>query len=159
VPKEQTVRKASDNKYLHRHFHTIMNMGLEYLRAHYGEESVEEYLQQYANAYYGPLKRRVAQEGLPAVMDYYRGVYEAEEAAADITFSNSPDELVIHISRCPAVTHMRQNGVAVSPLYAETARVIGETLCGGTPFEYALVSYRQADGASVQRFYRKAVAE
>ena len=152
---ERMVRNASDNKYLHRDFHNILNLGIEYLRVNYGEESVKEYLRQFTNAFYAPLKERIASEGLGAVKEHFSGIYEAEEALDVISFEGGMDELTIHVARCPAVSHMRASGVEASPAFAETTRVIGEALCEGTPYVYELISYNDADGASAQRFRRK----
>lgn len=156
MSKEQIVRTAADNKYLHRHFHNIMNISLEYLRRLYGGEAVSEYLKQFANTYYAPLRQRIREGGLAAVMEYFRGIYEAEEASGDISFYGDSAELTVKVSRCPAVAHMRKSGMEVSPLYVETSRVIWQTICEGTSYGYELIFYDGANGASVQRFYRKA---
>lgn len=59
MTKEVMERKASDNKYLHKDFHNIMNLGIEYIHEKYGEESVREYLIQFASSYYAPLKSAI----------------------------------------------------------------------------------------------------
>lgn len=64
---EVMTRKASDNKYLHRDFHNLLNLGLEYLRAEYGEQAVLDYLRQFTNSYYAPLKRQLLTKGLEAI--------------------------------------------------------------------------------------------
>jgi len=155
MAKEVMARNASENKYLCKVFHNILNLGLEYLRENYGDEAVREYLTQYANAFYVPLKQHIDQYGLTAIKEYFQRVYEAEEFADAISFSESSEELIIQISRCPAVTFLRENGKDISPIFIETTRVIGEALCEGSSFAYSLESYDDSDGASVQRFYRK----
>lgn len=156
---EQMVRKASDNKYLHKDFHNYMNLGLEYLREHYGDDAVREYLRQFANTFYAPLKEAMNKNGLSALEEHFKNIYQLEEAAEDITFEHpSPDELVLRIKRCPAIAHMRRSCVAVSPLFYETTRTVNEAICEGTPFAFELISYNSEDGASLQRFYRKGEA-
>lgn len=156
---EQMVRKASDNKYLHKDFHNHLNLGLEYLRTHYGDEAVRTYLRQFANAFYKPLKDAIQANGLCALEQHYNDIYAREEAEKDITIERSNDELVLRVKRCPAVAHMRKTGVAISPLYDETTRTVNDTIVEGTPFAFELVSYNPEDGASIQRFYRRETAE
>jgi len=151
------VRKASDNKYLHRHFHNLMNLGLEYLREHYGEEAVREYLRQFACAFYAPLKQRLIQCGLGELAEHFRKIYEAEEAAKDIALEYTPDELVVQIRRCPAIMQLRRTGEVPSPMFFETTLTVNRALCEGTPYAFELVYYDDAEGASTQRFYRKGV--
>jgi hypothetical protein len=152
---EQMVRKASDNKYLHKDFHNHMNLGIEYLRINYGEEAVREYLVEFANAFYKPLKDKINENGLIELEKYFTDIYEKEEALKDIMFEGSQDELVIRIKRCPAITHMHNSKVEVSPLYYETILTVNNTIVEGTPFAFELISYDEEDGASIQRFYRK----
>lgn len=152
---EQMVRSASDNKYIHRDFHNALNLGITYLQESYGDEAVREYLRQYANAFYAPLKKDLADRGLIALEEHFKHIYGEEEALDDVTFDLSEDELGMTVKRCPAVTHMRKTNQAVNPLYYETTLTVNNTICEGTPFAFELVSYNESDGASVQRFYRK----
>ena len=52
---ENTVtmdRRAADNEYFHRDFHSSMNMGIEYLGACYGDAAVRAYLTRYTENVY-----------------------------------------------------------------------------------------------------------
>lgn len=155
MAREIMERKASDNKYLHRDFHNLMNMGIEYLREKFGEGPVREYLRQFASAYYAPLKASLKENGLAAVLEYYKKIYTAEEAIENVEFALSNDELVIRVKQCPAVEHIRKSNIPVSPLYHELTKTVNETVCEGTPFVFELLKYDHETGASVQRFYKK----
>jgi len=152
---EQMVRTASDNKYIHRDFHNALNLGITYLQESYGDDAVREYLEQYANAFYAPLKKDLIDRGLIALEEHFIHIYGEEEALDDVTFDLSKDELVMTVKRCPAVTHMRKTNQVINPLYYETTLTVNNTICEGTPYAFELVSYNECDGASVQRFYRK----
>lgn len=155
MAKEVMERKASDNKYLHKDFHNIMNLGIEYIREKYGEESVREYLAQFAAAYYIPLKTALAENGLKSVKEHYEKIYAEEEALEWIAYSYSEDELVIDIKMCPAVSHMRKSGITPSPLYYELTKTVNETICEDTPFAFELLAYDSVTGASTERFFKK----
>ena len=155
MAKEQIVRKASDNKYLHRDFHNGLNFGLEYIRKNYGEDAVREYLRQYATAFHAPLKEAIKSRGLRALKEYLENIYSIEEAPDVISSDMTENMLEVRISSCPAVTHMNRSGIEVSPLFYETTKTVYETLCEGTPFAFSLVSYNKENGASILLFSRK----
>lgn len=155
MAKEVMERKASDNKYLHKDFHNIMNLGIEYLRIHFGEESVREYLRQFSDAYYKPLKTAVMEKGIVAFKEHYENIYAIEEALDKLKITFSVDEMVVNVKLCPAVEHMKKSGVTVSPLYYEMTKTVNETICQGTPYKFELLSYDSETGASVERFSRR----
>lgn len=146
-------RRASDNEYLHKDFHGALSVGLDYLREHYGEESVREYLREFAGAFYAPLTGDIKQRGLVALKEYFEKLYETEGGEISITFSS--EELIVCVQACPAVTHIRKNNHSVSPLFYETTKTVNETICRDTPFAAELVEYDPQTGRSVQRFYRR----
>jgi hypothetical protein len=146
-------RKASDNEYLHKDFHGALSVGLDYLREHYGDDSVREYLREFALDFYAPLTNDLKQRGLVALKEYFEKLYKTEGGEISITFS--PDELVLKVQACPAVMHIRKNNHAVSPLFYETTKTVNEMICQNTPFAAELVEYDQQTGRSVQRFYRR----
>jgi hypothetical protein len=146
-------RTASDNEYLHKDFHAALSGGLDYLRDQYGEQAVRDYLRSFTLSFYGPLRDRLKTEGLRALEEHFRRIYEIE--GGEVTFELSEDELVIRVAACPAVKHMKEKGHPVSDLFHETTRVVNEALCEGTSFAADLVAYDSETGASVQRFYRR----
>lgn len=153
---ERMERRAADNKYLHKDFHGILNLGITYLQQEYGDDAVKEYLQEYTKVFHKPLIDKTKAEGLSAIEDYFKKLFETEEVADDISFKNGEYELVIKIVKCPAVSHMKKTGIKPADLFIETTRVIGQTLADETGFAYELVSYEDETGASVQKFYGKA---
>ncbi len=152
---EQMVRTAADNKYVHKDFHNLLNLGIGYVFDSYGADGVREYLRDFAEEFYAPLKKDLCERGLDAIEEHFRFIYGEEEALDDITFERTPDELWLRIRKCPAVTHITAAKQPMHPLYVETTRTINQVICDGTPYAFELISYDDATGASVQRFYRK----
>ena len=151
--KEVMKRQASDNEYLHKDFHKALSGGIEYLHLNYGEQAVREYLRQFANTFYVPLKEDLKQRGLVALKEHYEKIYKIEGGKIDITFSE--DELILKVEACPAVTHLRKDGYPVARLFHETTETVNETICQDSEFLFELVEYDQQTGRSVQRFYRR----
>ena len=153
MTKEVMERRASDNDYLHKDFHAALSVGIEYLHKNYGEQAVRDYLREFANTFYAPLKEALKQYGLVAVKEHYEKIYKIEGGKVDITFSK--DEFVLKVEACPAVVHMRQNGYIVADLFHETTKAVNEAICEGSDFVFELIEYDNQTGRSVQRFYRK----
>ena len=152
MPKEVMTRRASDNEYLHRDFHGALSAGIQYLDEHYGEKAVRQYLRQFANSYYAPLKEDLKKRGLVALKEHFEKAYGREGGQVEMTLSE--DELLMRVESCPAVTHMRKSGYAVARLFHETTRTVNQALCEGTPFSSELLQYDQQTGRSVIRFWR-----
>ena len=153
MPREIMERRASDNVYLHKDFHGALSTGIEYLHSHFGEDAVRDYLRQFTSTYYAPLKKRLCEEGLSVLKDYFGNMYAAEDG--EITTTLSDDELVISVSSCPTVKHMRRQGYTVARLFRETTETVNSVLCDGTPYMAELVEYDDDTGKSVQRFSRR----
>jgi len=146
-------RRAADNPYLHKDFHGALNCGIVYLHRHFGEAAVREWLRDFALNWYGPLRQRLATEGLTPLRHHVEAVYEVE--GATVRCEQTADDLVVHVEACPAVTHIRALGGDPSPLFVETTRTVNEALCEGTPFRAELLAYDPQTGRSVQRFCRR----
>jgi len=153
MAREVMRRKASDNVYLHKDFHGGLSGGIEYIDRHYGADAVREYLRQFASAFYAPLTAEINGRGLAAMKERIEHVYRTEQAA--VTTRLSPDELLVEVPACPAVTHMRSHGYPVARLWSETSRTMYETICAGTPFAVEMLEYDDATGRSRVRFYRR----
>jgi hypothetical protein len=154
MAKEVMRRRAADNVYLHKDFHGALSNGIAYLDERYGADAVRDYLRQFTLSYYAPLREDLARRGLPALKEHFERIYAVEGSSLRTRMTD--DELVLDIESCPAVTHLRKNGLPVARLFSETSRAVNEALCEGTPYAAELVSYRESDGRSVQRFYRRA---
>ncbi len=153
MTKEIMTRQASDNVYLHKDFHCALNESLEYLRVNFGEAAAREYLRRFAAAYHAPLAAELRRRGLAALREYFENIYRVEGGRVRIT--GDENELRIAVEQCPAVEHIRQRGGLPSALYAETTRVVCETICRDTPFAFELCDYNPLTGAGLQRFYRR----
>lgn len=153
MTKEVMTRKASDNEYLHKDFHGALSAGIEYLHDHFGEEAVRDFLRCFAETFYAPLRKKLAERGLVALKEHFENIYTLEKGTFSLRMTD--DELILTVEACPAVQHMRKQGYFVARLFHETTNTVNHTLCEGTPFAFELLSYEPETGRSVQRFYRR----
>jgi hypothetical protein len=151
--KQIIEQKASDNIYFHRDFHIALNYGIEYLYKSFGEEAVREYLMQFANTYFEPLKKSLMEKGLHALKEHYEKIYKIENAAFDMSISQN--ELLIHLFESPAVMHIKANGHPVSSLYRETVATVNKEICKNTPYDCEVVEYEHENGAYKLRFFKQ----
>jgi ClpP class serine protease len=151
--KEVMNRSAADNAYMHKDFHGALSRALIYLQDRFGDESVREYLRQFATAFYAPLRTAINERGLVAIKEHYTEIYALEGGVVE--FSGGSDDMVMKAATNPAVVYLREQGQPVSPLFVETIKTVNETICEDTPFVARMLSYDEATGASAVRFTRR----
>ena len=140
-------------QYLHQDFHIAFNYGLDYLQKNMGKAAVREYLGQFADAYYSPLKEAIKEKGLRAIKEHYEKIYKIETAEFKMRFSE--DELIIHLLSSPAVRHIKSKGVSVSKSFHESISTVNEVICRDTSFEMEMLDYRENNGSYRMRFFRR----
>lgn len=151
--KQIIEQKASDNTYFHKDFHIALNYGINYLHKNFGEEAVREYLAQFANTYFAPLKKALREKGLPVLKEHYENIYKIEDAVFNISIS--PNDLLIHLSQSPAVMYIKAKGHPVSTIYQETVITVNKEICRNTPYDCKLVEYEHENGAYKLRFFKR----
>ena len=145
-------RKACDNEYFHRAFHSSMNRGIHYLGENYGLEEVEAFLRMYANDVYALVLAKIEKQGLAAIEENIRDTY-AKEKALDVLKTELTDSmLVVAVSECPAVKHLKAIGSAVSPWYRYTTQTVMEALAEKAGAAFVLDAYDEKTGAAQYRF-------
>jgi len=145
-------RKASDNEYFHRDFHSSMNMGVHYVGENYGLDAVREYLTKYTKNVYKPVIAAMADKGLAAIAEKIADTYRKEKAEDAVTITCTDNRLDVAVSYCPAVKHLHATGRDVSPWYRYTTEIVMEVLAGLGGFTFVMDSYDEATGAAKYHF-------
>ena len=153
MAKETIARKSKDNVYLPLEFHGQLSGQIDYIDKNYGKEAVREYLKQFASVCYVPLKQKLRERGLITLKERFENIYKLEGGKIKIDYSE--DQMTVEVEVCPAVTFMRNNGLAVARLFYETIKTTYETICEGTLFAAELLAYDELTGHSVIRFSRR----
>lgn len=153
MAKLSITRCASDNVYLHKDFHGALSSGIAYLHQRYGEDAVHRYLRQFAKTYYAPLTHALQERGLSAMREHLERIYAIE--GGEIAIEGDEDQLIVHVTACPAVTHMHEHGYPVARLFSATSSTVYAAICEKTPFAVDVLSYDEQTGASTVRFYRR----
>ena len=153
MPREVMHRQAADNLYLHKDFHGALSVGLEYLHSRFGEQAVRDYIRQFAQSFYSPLREAMAARGLAALKEHLERIYAVE--GGQVQLESSGESLTLRVAACPAVTHIKSHGYCLARLFAETTRTLYPAICEGTPYAATIVSYDAATGAAEVRFQRR----
>ncbi|MCX7706297.1 MAG: hypothetical protein N2115_08610 [bacterium] len=145
-------KKAADNVYFHPDFHIAMNMMIDYIEKKYGKKAVTEYLEQFANAYYKPLKNKIKKNGLRALRSYIEQVYKKE--GGNIKIDNKNKIMQVYIEKCPAISHIKKR-TKVANSFVETTRTIYQTIVENTGYDFELKKYDSRTGKAILIFRRK----
>lgn len=151
---EVMERKASENEYFHRDFHSSMNMGIHYVGEHYGMEGVCSYLTQYTNHVYRAVMQDMRQTGLEALREKIADTYRKEKAEDALVADLSEDgnHLQITVNYCPAVRHLKATGRSVSKWYRYTTEIVMKTLAESAGITFSMDSYHEKTGAASYHF-------
>ncbi|MBE6631905.1 MAG: hypothetical protein E7623_04310 [Ruminococcaceae bacterium] len=153
---ETMERRAADNKYLHREFHNIFNIGLDYAKNEYGVEGVKEYLEIFTKNFYSPLMAEIKAEGLKALERHIVNIYEIEESSELLKTELDGDTLRVSVSACPAVKFIKGTDRPVSDMYVLSSTVVYETIAKETGYVYECISYDEETGAAEHVFKKEA---
>ena len=149
-------RKASENEYFHRDFHSGMNLGMQYLGEKYGVEAIRSYLTRYTNNVLHGTMQDMKDRGLKALQEKIIDTYVKEKAEDALTTQLSEDEmsLQVEVKYCPAVRHLKATGRTISEWYRYSTEIVMETLANFAGFAFQMDSYDDETGAAAYHFYK-----
>ena len=145
-------RKAAQNEYFHRDFHSSMNMGIEYIGEHYGLAGVKEFLTTYTEHVYKPVIASIKADGLSALRAKIEDSYRKEKETDVLTLEQDANSLHVAVRECPAVKHLHETGRVVSKWYRYTTEYVMAALAEQGGFRFTMESYDEATGAASYRF-------
>jgi len=150
-------RRAADNEYFHKDFHSSMNMGIHYLGEKFGIEGVNAYLTRYTNNVYKTVINDIKEHGLKALENKILDTYTKEKAldAVETNLSVDASELKVSIKYCPAIKHLKATGREVSKWYRYTTEVVMETISETVDYKFIMKSYDEETGAASYCFIKR----
>lgn len=148
-------RKASDNEYFHRDFHSSMNMGIEYVGEKFGIEGVREYLTMYTEDVYKNVIADAKENGLAAIERKIVDTYTKEKALDALKLDRTDAKLTVTVSSCPAIAHLKNTGRTISKWYRYTTEIVMEVLAEKAGYIFHMDSYDEETGAAIYTFETK----
>ena len=147
-------RKASENEYFHRDFHSSLNMGAEYLGTRYGTEGTVDFFHRYADRVYARQTKEIREQGLPALRKMIADTYRKEKAEDAVSFEETERVLAVTVAYCPGVAHLKKTGRAVSRWYRYATEAVMERVAGACGLGFRMEAYEDGTGAARYRFER-----
>lgn len=148
-------RRASQNEYFHRDFHSSMNMGIDYLGERFGEADVRAFLQQFTRRIYAAVIRSAAEDGLHAIQELIEDTYRREKAEDALELVQDETSLHVTVKYCPAVAFLHSTGREVSKWFRYTTQYVMEELAAQAGFRFEMESYDDQTGAAAYCFTQK----
>ena len=139
--------KSEDNKYLHRDFHLSGDLALKYCGDKFGKEAVIDFLSNYVRCFYAPTIERIKKQGLSAMEEWIKGVYEVEEASDILHTELSDGRLTVTIDKCPVIEYMHSLNQEPSEYYVEETRTLYATVAAECGYKFTLEYYNEDGGA------------
>lgn len=143
--------RAQDHEYLHKDFHGVLCYSIKYLDDNFGPEATEQYLRRVGRNVYGPLIAALHAEGLDALERHWRDIFTRE--GGGFTLRREDGALVLEVSECPAVCHLKKTGQLYTERYCESTVVVNDTICGEAGYK-ASCRYEPGQGKCVQKFWK-----
>lgn len=146
-------RRAADNEYFHRDFHSSMNMGIEYLGANYGDEAVCAYLTRYTRNVYRKEIEEIKSKGILAMERKIRDTYAKEKAEDALTIEHKDGRMTVTVAYSPAVRHLTATGRKVSAWYPYTTTVVMQVLAAHAGLQFKMEEYDEKTGRARYTFF------
>jgi hypothetical protein len=99
-------------------FYFAINATFRFIQDKLGPRALRQYWTDLGRNYYAPVSAKWREGGLPAVADYWRDFFSAEPAA-DVAVSVEDNAVVLHVHRCPAIHHLRENHRQIVPSFCQ----------------------------------------
>ncbi|MBQ3424211.1 MAG: hypothetical protein IJH38_03310 [Clostridia bacterium] len=146
-------RRASQNAYFHRDFHSSLNMGLDYLGEKYGEAELIEYLRAYTAHVYGKLPEAIKRGGLGELKAHIEKTYVQEHAPDAVKTLLAGNALRVEIDYCPGVRHLRETGRRVSRWYAHSTSAVMQAIADASGLRFEMGDYDPQTGRTSYAFF------
>src|SRR5688572_19670154 len=95
-------------------FYLAINATFRFMLARLGVNGLRRYWHDLGTRYYAPVSEKWKSGGLPAVASYWRAFFDAEPGA-EVTATESSDEVRLDVKTCPAIKHLRAQGREIIP--------------------------------------------
>ena len=136
---------------LHKDFHASCSLGMDFLVEKHGEKALAEVLYKMGTQVYASIHNKLKNDDPSELLEHLAYFYNREEA--EFTLKVTESEIVLTVSSCPAVAHVRQLGLPLSRHFCPATAMLNAALCHDTPWESE--TRLEQEGQCVQRFYRK----
>lgn len=129
-------------------FYLAINATFAHVLDRFGDEGLDAYWEELGRDYQRPVWTRWAEGGLPAVAHYQREFF-AREPGATVRVREEPGRVVVNVTRCPAIAHLRAQRREIVDRFCHHCAVMGDAAASEAGLAVRVVG---GDGACAQVF-------
>ncbi len=122
-----------DTGNVHKDFHLALNTSIQYVLGRYGMEFLRELFRRTAQEVYREIYLSLKQGDWKPLLEHWTYYYDRELGKYEVTTAEGG--FIFLVQECPAVRHLRERNVPVTPDFALQETLMNEAWSSGTPFE------------------------
>lgn len=132
-------------------FYFAINATFRFILNRKGLSDLRRYWSELGAAYYNPVTRKWQAEGLAGIAAYWSSFFAAEPGA-DVEVAQEAEQVVLNVTRCPAIHHLRSEGRDIVSCYCQHCYFVNEAMA--EPAGYT-VRIEGGNGSCQQRFFSR----
>lgn len=108
-------------------FYFAINATFRFILQRRGMAGLQRYWSELGAGYYAPVTAAWKVGGLDAVADYQKAFFQAEPGAG-VAVTREADRVVLEVTTCPAIAHLRRHGREILPSFCQHCYHVGEAM-------------------------------
>jgi hypothetical protein len=118
---------------LHLDFHGAINTTINYIVDNFGESALTEIFNCVGRDVYKSIHEKLLNDDPSELIEHLE--YYLNREHGDFTLSVENDAILLEVKQCPAVKHISQLGLELSPHFCKQTIEVNNALCAGTPWQ------------------------
>jgi predicted hydrocarbon binding protein len=147
VKREELINmRYNETGELHFDFHAATNVTLEHIGKKFGDGALKAVLFNVGHDVYKSIREKLSLGDVSELLEFWE--YFLRRENGEYTIKERNDEIILSITKCPAVAHIKALGHKLSPSFCKQTEYMNLGLCEGTP--YMIETRKTGEGSCVQ---------
>lgn len=108
-------------------FYFAINATFRFILNRLGIEGLRRYWTDLGKIYFAPVSQRWRDRGLAGVAEYWLAFFAAEPGAS-VAVTESADSVVLDVTVCPAIRHLREHQREIVPCFCQHCYFVSEAM-------------------------------
>lgn len=117
---------------VHMDFHAATNATINYIVEHFGEDALSSIFKKVGTEVYKSIHNKLKNGDASELIEHFRYYFDRENGEYQITEEDGT--IILEVSKCPAVEHIIELGLTLSPSFCRQTIEVNDALCAGTPW-------------------------
>lgn len=125
--------RYQENDNLHLDFYGLTNTTIKYVSDKFSVEELDQLLFDVGKNVYKSINQKLAKGDTSELLQHWIHFLEREKGVFSIR--ESGNEITLTVSECPAIRHLKQLGIEISPHFCDQTIYINNGMCDDTAFK------------------------